>query len=440
MLSPINKEERMKRLSKTKSTFFIFAFAVSTICSGQVHADSTKGAVKAMDSVHDAVSVLSGPTEDCDSVQITPVVTDELGLKVGLDPVSQGARKLLATMFQSCDALNSESTLQVVDGEVKQGPIKGVMNYANGKQRTRRITDKEEYILTHPVLSQLKAKNESGLFPPAGESCKDPLTHPPVYGYGTKTYENDNNQLDFTDPVLGLGAEKLDGDIKPSAIDCSGLVVAALMSQGLKVQPNRPSDNSVFQHSTGMFRDTANANSNQTCINHARFMGQDSIKTGDIINLGGAHIVMVDAIGDDPLGINAAVAANSCNDITIDDFDFSYIHSGALSGSNAANMGPSRVHISFHTRVQTVPVGASKPGTMFNNLVALAKKRCDELSRNQNVTESSTYGKSNNSNFGLLRHVINDNRDAITADMKNNCQMESPLPMEGYNCIDENCI
>lgn len=429
----------MKRLSKRQITFFIFALAISTLNSRQLYADS-KGAVQVMDSVQDAVSVLSGPTEDCDSVQTTPIVTDELGLKVGLDPVSQGARKLLATMFQSCDALNSESTLQVVDGEVKQGALRGVMNYANGGQRTRRITDKDEYISTHPILSQLKAKNESGLFPPAGESCKDPLTHPPVYGYGTKTYENDNDQLDFTDPALGLGAEKLDGDIKPSAIDCSGLVVAALMSQGLKVQPNRPSDNSVFQHSTGMFRGTANAPSANTCINHARFMGQESIQAGDIINFGGSHIVMVDAIGEDPLGINAAVTANDCNSITVDDFDFSYIHSGAMGGSNAANIGPSRVHISFHTGKGGVPAGASTPGSMFNNLVALAKMRCDELTQNQNVSESSTYGKSDNSNFGLLRHVVNDNRDAITADMKSNCQMEAPLPMEGLSCVDENCI
>lgn len=395
-----------------------------------------------VDVAQEALQVLSGPTENCDQVQTNnetvaePVAaTDGRGLTIGTDPMAQGARKFLATMFQSCDALNNESTLQVPVGktdEVNVPNLDGV-DRRDGSGGPRRITNRSDYVDAHPVLKQLKAKKIAGDYPPAGESCNDATLNPPVYGYGSKAHTNSDGELELTE--LGPGNSGSNGarvfnGVTPQAIDCSGLIAGAMAIQGLKITPQHSDGYRI--HSTSMFKNTANAATNNTCINHARFNGNNSLLTGDIINVGSSHIVMVDSVGDDPLGINAAVAAGNCEDISVSSFDFTYIHSGAMNSSNTAHIGPSRVHISYHTNV----TGSDRPGTMFNNLVNVAQDRCLELIQNENVAESSSYGKSGNSNFGILRHVVNDSRDAITDEIKSNCRMEEPVKLDGAECVD----
>lgn len=388
------------------------------------------------------LEVLSGPTENCDQVQTDNEViaqpiapTDGRGLTIGTDPMAQGARKFLATMFQSCDALNNESTLQIPKGkedEVNVAVLDGV-DRRDGSEGPRRITNRSEYIDAHPVLRQLKVQKSEGTYPPSGESCKDATLNPPVYGYGSKANTNSDGALELTE--LGPGNSGSNGarvfnGVTPQAIDCSGLIAGAMAIQGLKITPQHADGYRI--HSTSMFRNTANAATSNTCINHARFSGNDSLLTGDIINVGSSHIVMVDSIGEDPLGINAAVAAGSCEDISVSSFDFTYIHSGAMNSSNTAHIGPSRVHISYHSNV----TGSDRPGTMFNNLVNVAQDRCQDIIDGENLEESSSYGRSGNSKFGILRHVVNDSREAITDEIKSNCRMEEPVKLDGAECVD----
>lgn len=413
----------------------------SLLTSNQLMANNLNEVPNNFEDAKKSLDRLYGPNLNCDK-ENSLLKKDERGLFIGDDPVAIGARKFLATLFQSCDALNNDSTLQIQNGQnnkVKITKLAGVSR-RNGNTGPRRIINREKYIESHPTLKQLKIKKDAGLYPPSGRACADALNNPPVYGYGSKANINRKGEIELT--TLGPGNSGKNGariydGVTPQAIDCSGLVSSILAMQGLKISPKHNDKAQIY--STSMFKNQANAKTSETCLNHARFRGMESLLTGDLINVGGSHIVVVDSIGEDPLGIKKHSRTKTCKDLSVNSLDFTYIHSGAMNGTNTAHIGPSRVHISYHNDTDK-SLGGASPGTMFNNLVALAQKRCFEIVGRENFDESSSFGKSGNPNFGLLRHVANDDREKITTNMKNNCKMSKPVKVKGTECIDKSCI
>lgn len=130
-----------------------------------------------------------------------------------------------------------------------------------------------------------------------------------------------------------------------------------------------------------------------------------------MVNVAGNHIIMIDSISEDPLGIKARAENNSCASLSIADFDFTYIHSGAMKGS----YGPSRVHSSTHNG-----------GTIFNNLLVTARAQCQRLARgnSDNVSARSLNGTST---FGILRH------DSLNPE----CRLPERVQLEGEECVEE---
>lgn len=355
---------------------------------------------------------LSGPSNPCEGFE------DSYGNAMlgdgQIHPAAFGARKVLATMFQSCAALT-----EVIDGSKRSFKVSGVRAVPRSEQPAserrsdikykRKIHNTSAYVSTHPVLSKLK--NDPS-YP--GDKCTDVTKRPPVYGYGSRKYPNKEGVINLSSSGEGV----LKSSQPAAGIDCSAFISTALGVQGLKVTK---SSGPWEDNGTSTFRDKLDKKN--SCLKSAKFDPEQSVVPGDMINVSGSHIVMIDAVGDDPLGIKKYAASGNCDQITVKDFDFTYIHSGNINNS----IGPSRVHISLH-----------QGGTMWTNLESVAIKSCYNL-LSKKEGHYSTKGLANSSRFAIMRHNTAD--PACVSDrrvkLKNeDCVKECMSPEEGKESSD----
>ena len=318
------------------------------------------------------------------------------------NPSSKGARMLLASYYQSCKAIDS-----VITSRAKS--LRGVSSKKiyDGKcgvksRRVRNIYDMDAFVNSHIVLKEI---NKDPNYPAPG--CIDKRKAPPVYGYCSAPHP----RKDGTVKLASKGAGVSSASLPASGIDCSAFISLALGSQGLKVSKT---DTKYKRYTTtGM---SGTSKSSNSCLKSPKFSSDKTIIPGDIINYRASHVVMIDAVGDDPLGIKKHSKTNTCSSITIEDFDFTYIHSGLTGG----NYGPSRVHIKAHNGQSTA---------MFNNMMALARKSCAKSIKEAEGVNSAAKIHSSDSRFGLLRHQSDDP----------NCRTEKKVKIEGQSCIEQ-CV
>ncbi len=304
-----------------------------------------------------------------------------------------GAQKLLATFFQSCKALDTAITPEtpLLQGVTKVRTSSKTIPYA------RKVTNTNRYVKSHIILNMLD--HDSG-YP--GPMCEDMTKKPPVYGYGSRKLPGKDGEVKLFTKGTGVTSSS-----RPVvAIDCSSFVSIALGSMGLKVNQDGKSFESL---TTASFENQVSRKG--SCLKHARFKGYDTIKPGDMINVANSHIVMVDTISDDPLAVKKFSKLKKCDSISISDFDFTYIHSGAIKNS----YGPSRVHISTHNG-----------GTMFNNLRAAAVKQCKRLvAKNEGRVNSDDLAP--NGKFAVIRHMSYNHE----------CRTDKKISLQNEKCIEQ---
>lgn len=347
------------------------------------------------DGVNDVINgALSGPVPNClaDGVPLAQPEGSEGNL---LHPAAVGARRLLASYFQSCSSLDKAlvRTTPPLEGVSSASSIGGQKGVAGGK--VRNITNLNSYVNSHLVLKDLK--NDPN-YP--GPKCEDATKRPPVYGYGS-TAKISGGEM----KIFQGGAGVYRGSQPASGIDCSAFISVALAAQGLKTtktaQPYERLTTRGFSQ-----RMTAR----NSCLGHAPVSPEDSVRPGDMINHAGSHIIMVDTVGEDPLGVKKHSESNSCMSISTRDFDFTYIHSGAVKNS----YGPSRVQANLHDG-----------GTMWNNMLLLARKLClQKVRKDENHRASSQFGMS--TSMSIIRHKTHEPE----------CVGETRMKIEGEDCID----
>jgi hypothetical protein len=332
----------------------------------------------------------------------TPNLCEHQGSRASLDgdyPLIGGARRMLATYFQSCTALDKIITAQTppLQGVRSATNINGKTSPFGRNARLRQITNNAAMVRGHIVLGELMVDPTY----PEAPHCRDMTQTPPIYGYGSRLSRTRSNTINLFTAGQGVVTPP-----EAVGVDCSAFVSAAFAASGLRLRKGGP----PFQDLTTVgFRDLAlNA---QSCVRPADFDAEASIKPGDLVNFSGNHIIMIDTVSEDPLGIKRHASANSCGSLSISDFDFTYIHSGALKGS----YGPSRVHSSTHNG-----------GTLFNNLLLTARAQCQRMARSQmNATPTHTLNPV--ANFGILRHRSHDP----------DCRLEERIPLEGEACVEK---
>jgi hypothetical protein len=306
-----------------------------------------------------------------------------------IHPAAFGARKVLASMFQSCKALTT-----VIDGRTPK--LRGVSVVDGGSFKKRKITNTQAYVDSHVILSQLKS---DPAYP--GESCQDMTKKPPVYGYGSRKWPNKSGVIN----LHSKGAGVTNSSNAASGIDCSAFISTALGVQGLKVSKDA---GPFVDNTTRSFHGLLDRKN--SCLKRAEYSADQTVMPGDMINVSRSHIVMIDAVGDDPLAVKKFAKTGNCNSISVKDFDFTYIHSGNVP----RNYGPSRVHISAHSG-----------GTMWNNLRLTAVNMCRRLISGKEGAVS-TKSLAGNSKFSVIRHQ--------TADP--DCISDKRVKLKNEECVD----
>jgi hypothetical protein len=302
-------------------------------------------------------------TEKRQVAGVLNVNTDDLAYNL-----ASGAHKVMASYYQSCEALKVGNGIPTAD---------------------RNHTPQS-------VISSLKKKGKY----PAGSSCQDATRPSRHYKLGSRFSRDSKGNVD---PVK-------------SSVDCSGFVSAALTASGLKWDKGQKNPYQI--KGTANIHDTGRSSS---CFDSPKLSDEESLLPGDILNSSNDHVVIIDSVGKDPMGLNTAQTKNDCYTLTHHDLDFTIVHSSKYKGQN----GVHRMHISKYYATNRLVKG----------VVAHAKKLCLEKFKKQadNVISSRPMkmkpGKRGSRYFSIMRHKGKD---------EPGCTFDRPQAVAGEACI-ENC-
>ncbi len=313
----------------------------------------------------------------------------------------EGLHRVLATAYQTCDVLQTEPVSSKTPN--LQG-IKVISEpHKSGRGRQRVYQDIQKIFQSNPYY----ALNNS-----IREGCFDNARQPLIYDFGGKpnVTTDANSKLDlFTN--AGSGTNVL-------GIDCSGFIFSAIARGGLKLAPNKTLK-AVLVHGTSarMFKNPSK--NGMTCFDSVVDIKATTIQPGDIIASDG-HIVMVDRVGDDPLGLKRAKKATECNPtvLTSNGFDFTVSQSSPWKNGMGIQQSVAKDYLKSSTTFQ-------------KGLVQLAQYFCQESFKTKKTMainiESSLVTKPDLGGIDVIRHK--GTTECLTA---------KPIELSYESCVD-NC-
>ncbi len=325
-------------------------------------------------------------------------------------PAVRGARRVFATLYQDCEVVGRviRANEEVPDVVLRDPQVRTPV----GDYSTRLLTDevRQDYIQANPMLRFLEEKKSLGLYP--GPGCENALERPPIYSYGAKPVGSPREFSPLADLVqVQEGADRAGrlgvspNSIPVTGMDCSGFVDAAFRAAGLNLTtPSNPKE-----LGTRVIADIPRKEE-ASCLKHAPLHPKsgDGLQAGDIINLAGNHVVMVDSVGPDPFGIKRV---ENCDELGVEHFDFTYIHSGSV-----ASLGVSRVEAAYHARPWT-------QAAWMNSLLHVARQYCDKAK--SGVTGPVLTTGVSNGDFSIQRHVGAEKKGCVGI----------PGKMNGGECV-----
>lgn len=298
----------------------------------------------------------------------------------------RGARLLMATMYQSCEAPNITVSNT---SRARSSPVSGKPRSLRNQNVVARYNSFNPYLANRSSVRN---------------GCFNVLEQPPIYGYGAKPstsggvinlHQNQARRPACRSSGVACNSQPV------SAIDCSGFITGALRRMGLNLRPG-------MEFNPGMINTSAfnrEASRNDSCLNFINASQAFSIVPGDIINVGGNHVIMVDEIGQDPLGLQKHARNNTCGSLSKDDFDFKFLHSGA-----AANLGLGRLDASH-----------PEMSNFMSLLEVKTRVACNEIRNGSNTILASSSGNG----LSVIRHAGNS---------KPGCKGE-PEVFENEGCV-----
>ena len=263
-------------------------------------------------------------------VMQTPVFTDNSQLH----PLVYGARKVMATAYQSCQVLDLNLMPLVPDNTPD---IKGIVEtswHGIGDGIRRNISSIERVNATHYYLKRLQ--KTSSYY----QGCPNIFKTPLIFDFGGKPYLT-------SDPYPQVNLFKNYGSgTSALGMDCSGFVVAALAASGLRVKRNHPIGNNMVGLSSWMLKDPEG--SHLSCLQKIYSDNRYPLLAGDIISAKG-HVIVIERVYKDPVsglpdpfGLSKARSSEDCTQIkSLRQFQFSILQ----STSEFNGMGINRIHI-----------------------------------------------------------------------------------------------
>lgn len=247
---------------------------------------------------------------------------EELKAKSG--PAVYGARLVLATAYQSCDAAK-RAPLNHASPDMKGVSIDAKKNPSNGGL-LRHYASLPQLASTHPYIANQRL---------AKSTCYEVRNNPPIYDFGGKPYTTSSlpRTLNLFRGDGGTGSEVF-------GTDCSGFVFSALAVAGMRMLTPDSTKPLKATMITGVpaaaFKEPAS--NGLKCMEKIGIVKGALIAPGDVVATKG-HVIMIDSVGADPLGLNRLTKSADCNATTIkaENFDFTITQSSPSKGSVGIN-------------------------------------------------------------------------------------------------------
>ncbi|MCM2282766.1 MAG: NlpC/P60 family protein [Bdellovibrionaceae bacterium] len=238
-------------------------------------------------------------------------------------PSVAGARKIMTTLYQSCDAANRRLPLGFrMSGSTV--PEDGVQSH---KQNPNLYFTPSVAAESHYYIEPR----------PRNALCRDMKKTLPVFhpcGKAAIRYTGGKLEINPFNNKTNLSGGNL------TTMDCSGFIAAAMAASGLKLRQSNKASEAYQLGTSELIRLGTRQND---CMKPAQFSAESSIKPGDVFVLhqGGAglygHAMMFENVGPDPFALNGISSASQCNGRYINPqaWEFSVIHSSGAAGRMA---------------------------------------------------------------------------------------------------------
>ena len=222
-------------------------------------------------------------------------------------PEVYGARRALASAYQSCDVLS----LPAMDANTP--PVTGIkilseLHPAGGRKRV--IESLAQVNASHYYIKNNRlAKN----------TCFEVRNSPMIYDFGGKPSTSSSNTkvLDFFKSA-GTGTAVL-------GIDCSAYVFSSLAVAGLKMDPDpKKVLKADLVHGIGSRAFKEPQSNGLRCLAKITVTKTSTLKAGDIAAVNG-HVVMIDQVGADPFGLAKITKAADCVTEKLPHADFDFV-------------------------------------------------------------------------------------------------------------------
>ena len=241
-------------------------------------------------------------------------------MKPHLNPVVYGARKVMSTVYQSCD-INEIPPITMQEALNIHG-VKKIYRHKMGGWH-RKISNIETLLDSHYYISH----TDTFL-------CHNIKTHPLIYDFGGKpsVHSTPFNTLNFFQNY-GSGSSLL-------GIDCSGFVFSSLASAGLRMKPN---ENIKLSRIINIGAKDFYASNHFKCLTRVPITSTPFLQEGDIVS-DSSHVFIVDKIlSSDPFHLNSITQKKDCHNLDVKDFQFIVIQS-------SPNIGINRMHVKEFTK------------------------------------------------------------------------------------------
>ena len=322
------------------------------------------------------------PSDDSDSTEWD--IEWFYKMRKNLHPLVYGARKVMSTAYQSCSVLD----LFLMPKGHKTRGIRITSQHPSGNGWIRDISSINSLRQSHYYISQTDIPNS--------QQCLDIHSYPLIYDYGGKPSTTLHSINLFKNS--GSGSQLL-------GVDCSGFVASAMASSGLRLKPGvfiRPIH--VKGVNARMFKN-AHRN-NLSCLQQQDISIHNPIRPGDIV-ASNTHIFIVDAVGNDPLGLHSIRSSSKCHSsgITLSNFDFSIIQSSAHNNGVGIN------------RMQ-VAAAIDGLSSMEKGLKRVASRACYKMFEqnfHRNITEIAILRHASNEQACRDREIYLEKQECLTA-------------------------
>lgn len=322
------------------------------------------------------------------------------------NPVSDAARRIFATLHQSCESLDR----QIPAHESMRGyslPAEIPESQKHHHPATR-FFNVGEVRASHPYLQSQYAPG-----------CQDMRQAPPVFHVGGKAdiqRQNGRVQVD----IFNARRNRTGGQL--TTLDCSGYLSATFAAAGLRLR-STDDTRTAYQLSAAEYTNLGRRSGD--CMNVVSFTANQSIRAGDVFakhNPGDAygHSLIIESVGPDPFGLSRITDVRQCSrDLDPAQFDFNVIQSSSHAGYPALNRMTAR-DLLARSRVR-------EQGSFGAQLFEMAIIACQaKFGRAREAMRMTPDGSRRQ--IAIVRHV---------GDSVPGCRESEPGIVQGETCVQD---